>query len=135
MSSMLQKQRVQTILNASNGSYISPSKGLTENGLAAMGYDCIVFRPGFLAEAERDRSTVRPIAETFIKPLFAFASYFTDAVSIPVSTLARSLCRAGELGTAGIPPSMKTTEAHDGISFTLIGNPEAISLADLPREA
>lgn len=30
------------------------SKGLTENGLAELGYkDTIIFRPGFLANAER----------------------------------------------------------------------------------
>lgn len=31
----------------------SRSKGLTEDGLAAMGYDLIVFRPAYLAQAER----------------------------------------------------------------------------------
>lgn len=46
-----------------------------------------------------------------------------------VGTLAKGICKAGELGVAGIPDSMKRTEAHDGVSFTVVANREAIDLS------
>ncbi|KAJ3532197.1 hypothetical protein NM688_g7457 [Phlebia brevispora] len=106
------------------------SKGLTEDGLASMGYDFISIRAGFLMDAERD--SVRPIAEYLIKPFFSFVSYFTTAAQIPVPSLARGMRRAGELGTPGIPPTMRSQETHDGVSFTLIDNSQALNLAAMP---
>lgn len=52
-------------------------------------------------------------------------------VSLQVQVLAKSMRKAGELGTLGIPESMKTTESRSGLSFTVLGNSQALSLAGL----
>ena len=49
----------------------SRSKGQTEDGLAAMGYELISFRAGYLAQAERGR---QPMTETIMKYILAASS-------------------------------------------------------------
>lgn len=48
---------------------------------------------------------------------------------LQVSTLAKSIRLAGELGTAGLPEDVKKPTAWDGASFTVIDNAGALKLA------
>ncbi|KEP45505.1 fmp52 protein [Rhizoctonia solani 123E] len=116
--------------NASSPFLYTKSKGLTERGLASLGYsDFIAFQPGFLAGAERGETR---IAETVFGWVTGALSHVTSALEINVATLARSMVTAGKLGSAGIPTSVGATQApaHEGASaYTLIGNASAIALA------
>ncbi|GLB41595.1 putative angiogenesis [Lyophyllum shimeji] len=105
------------------------SKGLTENGLAALGYsDTIIFRPAFLV------GTQRPERENFlisaVTPIVGLAARFSDKMQIDISTLAKSAVTAGRLGSSALPPSAcARKEGKDGATFTVIDNPGAIALA------
>ncbi len=60
------------------------SKGLTEQGLASLGYtETIVFRPGFLSQANRSD---RRISENFFSKITGVLSYVSSSVEDP-STL------------------------------------------------
>ncbi|KAK7030559.1 hypothetical protein R3P38DRAFT_2702286, partial [Favolaschia claudopus] len=104
------------------------SKGLTEDGLASLGYDdTIVFRPAVLAGTNRPESR---IGETIAGAVTSFGSLFTSSLQIKIGTLAKSLLKAGDLGSAGLPAEAKaTTLGKDGARFTLIGNSGALALA------
>ncbi|KAK7031537.1 hypothetical protein R3P38DRAFT_2619789 [Favolaschia claudopus] len=104
------------------------SKGLTEDGLASLGYDdTIVFRPAALAGTNR----LEPrIGETIANAVASFGSLFSSSLRIKIGTLARSLLKAGDLGSAGLPAEAKaTTVGKEGARFTLIGNSGALALA------
>ncbi|KDQ61911.1 hypothetical protein JAAARDRAFT_525851 [Jaapia argillacea MUCL 33604] len=118
--------------NASSSFLYMRSKGLTEQGLAALGFDdTIVFRPGYLKDAERPTS--RPIEGVLNAVTGVFGKLFTG-LAIPVSTLATSIRRAGELGSSGLPPAANATTAGlEGSRFTLIGNDGALGLAKTPE--
>jgi len=104
------------------------SKGLTELGLAGLGYsDTIVFRPGFLAEAGRAKTAV---SENIVGQLASFASHFTPSVQIPVSLLGKSMVHAGRLGSAALPPVAEGYKAGDSTPFTVIGNKGAAALGN-----
>ncbi|KAG6812347.1 hypothetical protein H0H92_003337 [Tricholoma furcatifolium] len=105
------------------------SKGLTENGLAALGYsDTIVFRPSFLAGT--DRGDKQELKVSLMMPLISLASHFTDNAQIQISTLAKSVVAAGWLGTSALPASaLAAKEAREAGSFTLINNRGALALA------
>jgi len=113
--------------NASSHFLYMRSKGLTENGLAQLGYsDTIVFRPGFLAAADRTRSD---LIEKALTPLFKAASYISSSVQIEVSTLAKSMMQAGILGSSGLrPPANAYTAGDLDARFTVIGNKGALAL-------
>ncbi|KAF7357025.1 hypothetical protein MVEN_01039100 [Mycena venus] len=104
------------------------SKGLTEEGLASLGYeDTIVFRPGLLAGTNRPELRV---GEKVAEAVTSFGSLFTSSLQIKIGTLAKSLIKVGELGSAGLPPDAKATQGgKDGARFTLIGNSGALALA------
>ncbi|KAJ6537774.1 hypothetical protein B0H19DRAFT_1382479 [Mycena capillaripes] len=104
------------------------SKGLTEEGLASLGYqETIVFRPGFLAGTER--SDVR-IGEKVAVALGTFVSLFTSGMQIDISILAKGLAKAGQIGSAGLPKAAAATQTgKDGARFILVGNSGAIALA------
>ncbi|KAJ1311765.1 hypothetical protein OPQ81_010234 [Rhizoctonia solani] len=106
------------------------SKGLTERGLASLGYsDFIAFRPGFLAGAQRGETR---IAETLFGCVTGVLSYVSSSLQIHVADLGRSIVTAGKLGTAGLPKSAGATQApaQEGAStYTVIGNAGAIALS------
>lgn len=106
------------------------SKGLTEEGLASLGYtDTIVFRPGFLAGTERKNPR---LAESVFGKLTGVLSYVTSAVEINVSTLGRAILEAGRLGSEGLPSSIGATQEGTGDSkFTIINNAGSLKLAKL----
>ncbi|KAJ7614650.1 hypothetical protein DFH06DRAFT_1013884, partial [Mycena polygramma] len=104
------------------------SKGLTEEGLASLGYEeTIVFRPGFLAGTKRPEPR---LVEKVASGIGSVVSHFTSGYQIDISVLAKSLVKAGLLGSAGLPPAVGATQAgKEGARFTLIGNAGAIALA------
>ncbi|OSX64402.1 hypothetical protein POSPLADRAFT_1039390 [Postia placenta MAD-698-R-SB12] len=109
------------------------SKGLTEQGLASIGFDdVIIFRPAFLAQA--DREAFRPVEWAF-SGISSVLACFSSMIEIPVRTLGQSMCKAGELGSAALPPDVKTQtvrfqDADDKErTFTLLDNVAALKLA------
>ncbi|KAF8166659.1 hypothetical protein K438DRAFT_2065678 [Mycena galopus ATCC 62051] len=113
----------------SNSRFLYPrSKGLTEEGLASLGYeDTMVFRPGFLAGTKRNEFR---LAERTALAVTGVLSWFSPSLQIDIGTLAKSLVKAGELGTAGLPAQVKTTHVgKDGARFTLIPNSGALDIA------
>ncbi|KAF8651449.1 hypothetical protein AX16_004748 [Volvariella volvacea WC 439] len=109
------------------------SKGLTELGLAGLGYsDTIIFRPAFLVGTQRSETRV---FETIVTTFTSALSYISSNVEIKVSTLARAVVLAGKLGTAALPEIAKATAAgKEGAKFTLIGNAGALGMAKLPAD-
>ncbi|KAF6753457.1 hypothetical protein DFP72DRAFT_966756 [Ephemerocybe angulata] len=107
------------------------SKGLTEEGLARLGYkDTIVFRPGFLAGTDRGETRV---AESIFGTITGFLSHFSNSLEINIGTLGKALAVAGKLGSDNLPPAAGATKVtlKDGTSYTVIGNAGAIELAKL----
>lgn len=104
------------------------SKGLTELGLAGLGYsDTIVFRPMLLAGTNRNETR---IAESIAGFFSGLASRFTSNLEIQVPTLAKSIVLAGRLGSSALPAAANATKAgKEGEQFTVVGNAGAISLA------
>lgn len=107
------------------------SKGLTEQGLASLGYgDVIVFRPTFLAEAEREKPL--PFEPT-VQRIANFLAKFSSSVQVPVKTLAESMRLAGELGSSALPPDVQTSNitlpGQDTASFTVLNNSAILKLA------
>ncbi|RDB18567.1 Oxidoreductase HTATIP2 [Hypsizygus marmoreus] len=114
--------------NASSSFLYTKSKGLTEQGLASLGYDdTIVFRPALLAGTHR---ADRRFAESLVAPFLTLASYITDSAQIQISTLAKSVVAAGKLGSAALPAAAKAAKAGKAdAQFTLIDNAGALALA------
>jgi len=117
--------------NASSSFLYPRSKGMTENALASLGYsDTIVFRPAFLANADRGKTRV---LEVIAGSLAFLTSPITSKMSIDVGLLAKSMRLAGELGSKALPPAAKATTERAGpgpeaAQFTLLDNTGAIGL-------
>jgi len=127
-----QKQRLVYLssggANASSPFLYMKSKGLTENALASLGYsDTVIFRPGYLDNANRANSR---LAESLVAPLIKLAERLSDSVGIDVSVLAKSIVKAGILGSDKLPPVTEACKGGSGSSiFTIIGNKGALKLA------
>ncbi|KAH9944695.1 hypothetical protein B0H21DRAFT_823213 [Amylocystis lapponica] len=107
------------------------SKGLTEVGLAALGYhDTIILRPGLLTEVNRSESRFFESAAISIVGVLNKVSLFTS-VSASIKTVAKAARITGEIGSAGIPASIPTLKAGDDKApFTLIENQGILALAN-----
>ncbi|KAI0047392.1 NAD(P)-binding protein [Auriscalpium vulgare] len=105
------------------------SKALTEQGLADLGYsDTIVFQPGFLRNTKRP--DFRPL-DLILGPVFTLLSYLPLSLEIGVDKLAKSMCIAGELGSAKLPARAEATKlTWDTNKFTVIGNKGSLLLAN-----
>ncbi|KAL7010238.1 hypothetical protein EMMF5_000258 [Cystobasidiomycetes sp. EMM_F5] len=109
------------------------SKGLTEQGLASMGYDkCIIFRPGYL-RVKDGRDKPRWV-ETFYGGITRQMQRFYAGMEIETDVLARAMLRAGEMGieqciNRGIGAKAKI--GKDGEEALVINNAAAIKLANL----
>ena len=116
--------------NASSPFLYTKSKGLTERGLASLGYsDFIAFQPGMLKGAERDHPR---IAESIFGFVTGALSYISSSVEIHVADLGRSIVKAGKLGTAGLPKTVGASPgpAYEGTgAYTTIGNAGAVALS------
>ncbi|KAF8202395.1 hypothetical protein BJ912DRAFT_440715 [Pholiota molesta] len=114
----------------SNSPFLYPkSKGLTEEGLASIGYtDTIIFRPGFLAQTKRPDHR---FVEGLFGKLTGVLSYVSSSVEIPVSKLGRAIYLAGKLGSKELPPTVNATQESKGDNkFTVISNAGAHKLAE-----
>jgi oxidoreductase len=121
------------------------SKGLTEEGLASLGYDTLIFRAGYLAGANRNRIAERIIRQVFSKPkrrqvsphlsspITGILKHISDSIEIQVSDLGRAAALAGYLGSDKLPKAANpSTVTFDGGKFTLIDNAGALRLAKVP---
>jgi len=106
------------------------SKGLTEEGLAAIGYtDTIIFRPGFLAGTQRGDHR---LVESIFGKITGVLSHVSPSVEIKVSDLGRAMYQAGKLGSDALPPSVNATQVGQGdAKFTVIKNAGALKFAEL----
>ncbi|KAF9814838.1 hypothetical protein IEO21_04890 [Rhodonia placenta] len=131
------KQRVVYLssagADASSHFLYTRSKGLTEQGLASIGFDdVIIFRPSFLAEANREQP--KP-GEAFVGRAVGLLSVVAPNVQIPVRTLAQSMYKAGEVGSAALPTGIKTEQVRfkdvfgKELSYTVIDTAAAVKLA------
>ncbi|KZV89551.1 hypothetical protein EXIGLDRAFT_740955 [Exidia glandulosa HHB12029] len=114
--------------NASSFFLYPKSKGLTENALAALGYsDTIVFRPGLLTETKRAEPRM---AETITEAATGFLNRLTPIFQMPVPILAKSMLKAGALGSAKLPAEAAATKTGPTETpFTLIDNKGTLGLA------
>ncbi|KAL1759767.1 hypothetical protein FB107DRAFT_204430 [Schizophyllum commune] len=104
------------------------SKGLTEIGLAKLGYDdTIVFRPGMLVGTKRPETR---LAESAFGVFTGILSKVSDSLEINVATLGKAIATAGILGSQALPAEARASkETHEGATFTVIGNAGALALA------
>jgi len=109
------------------------SKGLTERGLAQLGYaDTIIFRAGFLKGAQRPDS--RRIMDSMISVMSGVASCFSPNAEIEIPLLAKAMAKAGSLGSSGIPADVGATRVDVGADananawFTALTNKAAVLL-------
>jgi len=106
-----------------NALFLYPkSKGLTELGLASLGYsETIVFRPAMLTETSR--SDFRPL-ESLADRLIHLRSSWSRNYSCPVSLVAKSMRIAGYVGSASLPAAAKAHSTAEGgnTPFTVLDN-------------
>lgn len=121
--------------NAKSSILYPKSKGLTEQGLVALNYqDTILFRPGFLAGAERPGNT--RIAESIFGKVMGIVAKVTDSVEINVKDLAKSIALSGVHGTSGLltkgfgeGPQASFDRGGNGNTVTVMNNAEALRLS------
>ncbi|TFY67019.1 hypothetical protein EVG20_g4089 [Dentipellis fragilis] len=117
--------------NPNSSSLYTRSKGLTERGLAALGYsDTVIFRPAFLMNAERSESR---LLEDLAIPVASFLSRFSSNLGIDVARLAKSIRIAGQLGSEKLPPQVQAEkrESPSGKPYVAINNSGALKLAEM----
>ncbi|KAH9840949.1 uncharacterized protein C8Q71DRAFT_742388 [Rhodofomes roseus] len=115
--------------NPSSYSLYLRSKGLTEIGLAELGYnDTIVFRPAMLGEGNRPDS--RPLEITAVY-LAKAVSKVLSSVYMPIPTLAKALRIAGETGSAGLPPDTVQNAGDGKVQYSLISNKGILDIANV----
>jgi len=105
------------------------SKGLTEAGLADLGYaDTIILRPGYLAGTNREGT---PMVEKIFAEVTGLLSHVTSCAEIKVPALGKAMCLAGKLGSEGLPPAVNSTQEGKDAKFTVINNTGALKLAEV----
>ncbi|KAG8985276.1 Protein fmp52, mitochondrial [Tulasnella sp. 427] len=116
-----------------NSFFLYPkSKGLTEQGLASLYSDCIIFRPGLLKEANRDEPR---LVETIISKIHDVVPFGRDTWAIPVKELAKAITVAAEQGSANLSPDALATKEDpkkEGVTpYWVIGNKGSVGLSRL----
>ncbi|KAJ9477721.1 Protein FMP52, mitochondrial [Pseudozyma hubeiensis] len=132
----------QTVLycSSSGSSSSSPfpylkSKGLTEQGLASTFPHAIIFKPGYLANAERPGTR---ILEKLSAPLFGLLAIASDSAQADVKYVAKAMVRAAQMGTEelknrglGVTPGegfkLEQGKGRDGVA--VVGNASVLKLA------
>ena len=133
-----------TLIYCSSGSSSSSSlfpylksKGLTEEGLAAIYPNTIIMRPGFLQNAQRPETR---IMERLAEPLMGLLAKVSDSIQAPVDDVAKAMVKAAQIGPEvlkskglGQAPakSFKLEEARQAADrgVVIVGNPELLKLA------
>jgi len=113
----------------SKSSFLYPkSKGLTEEGLAAIGYDdTIIFQPGILAGRNSGR-----IGETILGAITGPLSHIFSGLEIKIPVLGKSIVLAGKVGSAALPATAQATTtggSGSGTTYTVIGNAGAVAMS------
>ncbi|KAH8827493.1 hypothetical protein DL96DRAFT_1251589 [Flagelloscypha sp. PMI_526] len=103
----------------------SRCKGLTEEGLAKLGYDdTIIFRPAILKGEDRN------LLEKAISPFTSALSLVSSNVQIQFDALTKAVLKAGQLGSSSLPAGIvKQDSWTGGPTFSVIGNASALKLA------
>ncbi|KAH9166734.1 hypothetical protein EDB89DRAFT_2073005 [Lactarius sanguifluus] len=116
------------LANPESRSFYIRSKGLTEKALAELGYkDTVVFRPALLANVERPEGR---LLESILVKITGVLSWISPWFEIEVDKLAKSARIVGELGTSGLPSSVRATQMNwGGRNFTSIDNKGAVFLS------
>ncbi|SNX82386.1 uncharacterized protein MEPE_01092 [Melanopsichium pennsylvanicum] len=107
------------------------SKGRTEEGLAALYKNTIIFHPGFLQNAHRSQTR---LLEKMFEPAMNLASKFTDSVAAPVESVAKAMVQAAKLGVQSLlakslaqqPPSSFNTQGASTNDTTVIVENQAV---------
>ncbi|KAF7971183.1 hypothetical protein HWV62_21854 [Athelia sp. TMB] len=121
--------------NANSSFLYLKSKGLTELGLAGLGYDeTIVFRPAYL-KGERETRKIALIPGMILESAIGAASYLSNSLQIEMSELAKSMTLAAQLGTARLPPAAGACKEGGTNPFTILGNAGAMALAKMTQKA
>ncbi|KAF8328229.1 uncharacterized protein EI90DRAFT_2998225 [Cantharellus anzutake] len=106
------------------------SKGLTEEGIAKVGYDdTIIFRPGFLTERGGNESR---ILEGIFRFFTGILSHFSPHVEIKTSEVAKGMIQAALKGSSGLPPEAEVFTAGgkgDVPLYHVVGNKGNIAIA------
>ncbi|KAG9033911.1 Protein fmp52, mitochondrial [Tulasnella sp. JGI-2019a] len=106
------------------------SKGLTEQGLDALGYkDFIAFRPGLLKDAQREKSR---LAETILSTVNDWMpSGVAASTAIPITELAKSIVKVAQLGSWALPAAAAAAiKSPQGLPpYHIIFNKGAVDLA------
>ncbi|KAJ7582256.1 hypothetical protein C8J56DRAFT_792898 [Mycena floridula] len=118
--------------NSNSSRLYGRSKGLTEEGLAALGYkEVIVVRAGFIAGASRPNKG-RARLDKIVGSVTGLLSYVDPNLEIQVTALARALSVIGQLGISGLPNSAKAFEAGKlDHRYTVVLNEGATVLAGM----
>ncbi|KAH8104659.1 hypothetical protein BXZ70DRAFT_1062198 [Cristinia sonorae] len=96
------------------------SKGLTELGLASLGYsETIIFRPGLLSGTQRAQSR---FAESMAEHVINLRGSWQKNYSCPISTVARGMLVAGVIGSENFPAAVKATKEGGSTPFTVVDN-------------
>ncbi|KAF8312136.1 NAD(P)-binding protein, partial [Clavulina sp. PMI_390] len=107
------------------------SKGLTEEGLAKLGYDdLVVLRPGFLKNRGGDFRLGEHIAGFVTHAM----SFFTPNMEVETTEVAKSIHYAAVKGSAGLPKEAAVFKAGgkgDVPEYTVIPNKGQLKLANL----
>lgn len=90
------------------------SKGLTEEGLAGVFDKCVILRPGFLGNANRDHK--RLLEEAFA-PVMKIASRFSDSLYADVGDVAKAMLRAAQVGPGELKRAGLGTEPGNGFKL------------------
>jgi len=108
------------------------SKGLTEEGIAKIGYDdTIIFRPGFLAQ--RGGNETR-ILESVFTVFTGILSHITPHLEIKTSDVAIGMIVAALKGSGGLPPQAEVFTAGgngDVPQYHVVGNKGNIAIAKM----
>ncbi|KAK4058329.1 hypothetical protein OIO90_000486 [Microbotryomycetes sp. JL221] len=125
--------KAQSVIYCSSGSGSSSSwfpylksKGLTEEGLASLGYnECIIFKPGMLA-VPGGRKEHR-LAESLAAKVTGLISRFTDSIEIKTPILGKAMIRAAAEGQQALATAgLGREETLKGHKAWMLGNGNAI---------
>lgn len=115
---------------SSSSSFIpySKSKGLTEEGLAKLYERCIIIRPGFLMNANREEK--KP-GEGIAAPVVGLLAKVSDSVGAPVDSVAKAMLKAAHLGVDRLKEEKLAVSPGSG--FKIDGNKQGVAIVENPN--
>ncbi|KAM0788193.1 hypothetical protein ACM66B_001352 [Microbotryomycetes sp. NB124-2] len=133
------QDKKQSLVYCSSGSASSSSpfpylksKGLTEEGLASLGYETILFRPGMLA-VPGGRAEHR-LMESIAAKVAGLVARFTNSIEIKTPILGQAMIKAAVEGVSGLSSAgLGKHEQLKGHDVWSLGNADAIKAGTLPQ--